>query len=111
MNREGHFWTSIFSCLGLFLIMYKLDSKEFLIYSLPAYATTFIPDLLDTPGNWNHRAYFHSKRFFKLLIVFLVIFLVLAVIKSKVYFFGVFGVAGTILHLIVDSLSWKGLRN
>ncbi len=111
MNREGHLWLNVFFSATLFLLLFKLDFKDLILYSLPSYFTTILPDLIEPSITYNHRNYFHSKRFFKILVVSLIGFLILAVIKSETYFFWFFGVLGYLLHLIGDSITWKSLPN
>jgi membrane-bound metal-dependent hydrolase YbcI (DUF457 family) len=111
MNKKEHLWVCVAFAIGLLIIIWKLTPEKLLLYSLPAPAFTILPDGLEPPINPFHRAYFHSKRFFRVVVVLLIIFLILAIINSEIYFFGVFACVGYILHLIADSISFRGLPN
>ncbi len=111
MNRNQHIWLSVFFSLALGLLLWKLKLPNLFIYSLPMYPTAILPDFIEPALDPNHRKFFHSKRMFKFLVICLVILLLLASFKSQHYFFWFFGVLGYLLHLIAESLTFKGLPN
>jgi len=97
--------------IALALLIWKLNIVSLAVYSIPMYLTTTLPDILEPPVSPSHRNYFHSKRFFKLLSVCLGIILVYASLIDSRGFFYFFGVLGYQIHMICDSVTYKGMPN
>ena len=111
MNHNAHVWISILVAVALALLVWKLNIVSLTIYSIPMYFTTTIPDLIEPAISPTHRQYFHSKRFFKLLSICLAMILVYAAFIDSRGFFYFFGVGGYMIHMVVDSVSYKGMPN
>lgn len=111
MNHNAHIWLSIAFSVGLGLLIWKLNLVSMIVYSIPMYATANLPDFIEPAINWNHRRYFHSKRFFKFLTACLFISLLYSSFKEPKYFFLFFSILGYQLHMIADAVTWKGMPN
>lgn len=111
MNHNAHIWLSIAVAVGLGLLIWKLNIVSMTVYSIPMYFTTTIPDLLEPAVSPNHRSYFHSKRFFKLLSVCLAMILVYSSFIDSIGYFYFFGVLGYQIHMVCDSVTYKGMPN
>lgn len=116
MNKQEHLAIGIIAFfLYYFIISFIKSSNNFIAYAFIAIILgSIIPDVLEPPTSWMHRASGHSKRALKLTAK---IFAVTAIIGLFAFFFYLFSIfyvisnffLGYALHLLADSTTKVGL--
>lgn len=103
MNRKQHSLVAFI----LFFVIYSL-SGDYRFYSVGVFVGAMIPDRIEPAKHYTHWGFFHSWRFLKLLIYFLLVSIPFALFFPVVSFFSFFS-AGYISHLLIDSMTKMGL--
>ena len=103
----------IFIIYGIFVYLFSL--WDYIYYGFTLFFGAILPDILDPwteENRYNHRGYWHSKRFLNELYWFLLLSFILAIVFNWM-FYVFFLILGYISHLWLDShkpTSWsKGL--
>ena len=114
-NKDTHVGIA-FLILIVYTVFISIFSLwDYLFYAFALFFGAVLPDILDPwtkENRYNHRGYWHSKRFLKKLYLGLLISFMLSFILNEVFYI-FFTIVGYISHLWLDShkpTSWsKGL--
>ena len=113
-NKETHFTIAFIALIILYFIMNKLNLFNYFGYATILLIGSVLPDIIEPAvakknrKTWEHRQFFHSKRFLKSLYVSLIPLLILGIMFNIIlYLF--FLVIGYVIHLWLDSTTKMGL--
>ena len=115
-SRDTHIGIAFLMFIIYAILVSFLSSPwDYLFYGIALFFGAVLPDILDPwtkENRYNHRGYWHSKRFLKVLCWGLIISFILAFIFNWIFYI-FFTIIGYISHLLLDSRkpkSWsKGL--
>ena len=110
-NRDAHIGIAIILALVISFILYKLNLTDFVVYLIPMYITSVLPDIIEPAVDYKHRGFFHSKRALRFLYKYALGISFIIALIFNVFFYLFFGVVGYILHLLLDSTTPMGLPN
>lgn len=108
-SRNVHIWIAVILMIILSFILYNLNLFDFVVYLIPMYFTSILPDILEPATDYRHRKFFHSKRVLKFLSVYVLGITFILALIFNVFFYVFFGIIGYILHLLLDATTPMGL--
>jgi membrane-bound metal-dependent hydrolase YbcI (DUF457 family) len=110
MNRQIHAISGVFAaCIVSVLLIpiERLDFYFFWLYLGLAYLGAILPDIIEPPTSYLHRAFFHSWGFLVLMLLVLALGFVIG--YDYGYFFLFFFALGYVIHLLEDATTPMGL--
>ena len=117
MERSTHLFTGVLVFIGFSLVLEAVNKTHGFpwIYGLIIVSIgSILPDILEPATSWRHRGIFHSMR---VLLIILPLFCIVSLITLIVSFFSPSNLfyylacffLGYAFHLLVDSLTPRGL--
>ena len=107
-SREAHITSAIGVVLFVFAFIGFGIIFDYIEYIIIFIFGSILPDILEPAYGYNHRSFFHSVIFLKIISIALLLTIIVAFLKPF-YFYISSLIAGYILHLLMDSQSKMGL--
>lgn len=108
MNKNEHLLIALILLVVTYFIFNYFNLLNYLGYAVTLFIGSVIPDWTEPAKDYQHRSYFHSKKFLKIL-YYSAIPLLLIGLFSNWFLYLFFLVIGYISHLWLDSTTKMGL--
>jgi hypothetical protein len=112
LSRKGHIIFALSVIFLFFFIFWEhINMKiNWVVYLIPLMLGAVFPDLIEIANSPRHRSKFHSKRAFKIILLYILpITIIVSFQISSKYFYLVAFEIGYLLHLSADVFTASGL--
>jgi hypothetical protein len=107
-NKKVHVGTGLAVIVVITLLAGIQFLEKYLLHAIVFIIATMLPDIIEPPSSYKHRAFFHSWIFMAFLIIGVLVTLILGLTNQQFFLITAFCV-GYMLHLFCDAYTPMGL--